>query len=301
MFWRLFHYSTIQRYNHVGPNSEEPWALVTGASDGIGKGVSKELMAQGFNVLLHGRNEAKLHNVRQELLSLYPARSASIFVWDATTPLSPGGLNLTTALLTHINANNIYLTALVNNVGYTSNFHTFMSQDPREIDAVVNLQVLFLIHITRAVLPALSANQPGLIINVGGLTGLFPTAFLAVHSGGKAFLANFSRALAIELELIREPPVDIECIAVDVHNVATNSNGSDVSFFTPSADRMGRAIIGVVGCGHRSVTAYWKAEMVEYVLRCLPSSWMDSLLAGEMLKMRARELASKRDRYLDVK
>jgi 17beta-estradiol 17-dehydrogenase / very-long-chain 3-oxoacyl-CoA reductase len=256
--------------------------------------VAKELMAQGFNIVIHGRNTAKLQAVRQELLRIYPGRAVSIFVWDATTPLSSGGLNLSTALLTHLNANNIRLTALVNNVGYSSTFHTLLSQDPCEIDAVVNVQVLFQVHITRAVLPALVANQPGLIVNVGGLTELFPAPFLAVHSGGKAFLANFSRALAIELELIREPPVDIECIGVNVHNVATNSNGSDVSFFTPTADQMGRAIVGVVGCGYRSITAYWRAELVEYVLRCLPSAWMDSIIAGEMLKMRAREILAKR-------
>lgn len=310
MFWRLFHYSAIQRYNHC-TDGQPAWALVTGSSDGIGKGwasfhfetflccllfhsVAKELLAQGFNVVIHGRNPTKLQAVKKELLSIHPSRSISIFVWDATTPLTAGGLNLSTALMTHLNANNIRLTVLVNNVGFSSTFNTFLSQDPCEVDAVVNLQVLFVTHITRAVLPSLMANQPGLIINVGGLTEVFPAPFLAVHSGGKAFLANFSRALAIELELIREPPVDIECIGVNVHNVATNSNGSDVSFLTPTAERMGKAIVDVVGCGYRSITAYWKAELVEYVLRCLPSAWMDSMIAAEMLKMRAREVSAKK-------
>ncbi|KAG8732590.1 hypothetical protein FRC11_012442 [Ceratobasidium sp. 423] len=251
-------------------------------------------MAQGFNVVIHGRNPTKLRAVREELLTVHPRRSVSIFVWDATTPLAPGGTNLATALLTHLNANNIRLTVLVNNVGYTSSYHTFLTQDSCEIDAVINLQVLFFSHLTRAVLPALTANQPGLIINVSGLTQVFPAPFLAIHSGAKAFLANFSRALAIELELIREPPVDIECIAVQVHNVSTNSNGSDVSLLTPTADRMGQAIVGVVGCGYRYVTAYWRAELVESILKWLPDTWMDSIMAEEMIKMRARELAAQR-------
>ncbi|KAB5588313.1 hypothetical protein CTheo_8244 [Ceratobasidium theobromae] len=250
-------------------------------------------MGRGFNVVIHGRNTSKLETVRQDLISLHPKRSVSIFVWDASTPLTPGGQNLSTALLNHLNTNDIRLTVLVNNVGYTSTYHTFLSQDPLEMDAIVNLQVSFLIHITRTVLPILMKNQPGLIINVGGLTQVFPSPFLAVHSGGKAFLAGFSRALAIEFELIREPPVDIECIAINVHNVATNSNGSDVSLLTPSADRMGQAIVGVVGCGYRSVTAYWRAELLEYLLMCIPARWMDSIMAGEMLKMRGRELSAK--------
>ena len=74
-------------------------------------------------------------------------------------------------------------------------------------------------------------NQSALIVNVIGLTGRFLCPYLVVHSEGKAYLNGFSRALAIELELVREPAVDIECLVVDVHNVATNSNISAVGFY----------------------------------------------------------------------
>ena len=254
--------------------------------------IVSELLAQGFNVILHGRNEDKLKKVISELQIVYPNQSMSTFVWDATQTLEPGGKNLANAVIEAIGSRR--LTVLVNNVGYTSTYHTFASQSPLEIDMVINLQVSFLAHLTRALIPTLASNQPALIINVGGLTRLFPAPFLAVHSGGKAFLMGFSRALAIEFELVRDPPIDIECITVDVHNVATNSNGSTPSFLTPDAKTMGKAIIGVVGCGKRFVTAYWKAELTEHVLRCMPHSWMDSILAKEMIEMRARELARAR-------
>ena len=83
--------------------------------------------------------------------------------------------------------------------------------------------------------------------------------------GGKAYLNGFSRTLAIAIDLVREPPADIECLAVDVHNVATNPNRSTMGFFVPTWETMGKASVGVVGCG--SVTAYWKAELVSWVLR----------------------------------
>ncbi|KAI0347405.1 NAD(P)-binding protein [Trametopsis cervina] len=288
MLWRLFHNSKIQRYHTKGPEGEHPWALVTGASDGIGKGVALALLAQGFNVVLHGRNESKLAAVRTDLLARHPSRDVDIFVWDASRTLAPGGADLSAAVLAHIGTRR--LTVLVNNVGYTSNYHTFLQQDPSEIDLVVNLQISFMTHLTRALTPKLVENQPGLIINVGGLTGKFPCPFLAVHSGGKAYLAAFSRALAIEFELVRDPPADIECLAVDVHNVSTNSNSSSQSFFTPSSETMGAAIIGVVGCGKRSVTAYWRAELMSIILGLMPVKMMDSILAKEMKDMKKREL-----------
>jgi len=288
MLWRLFHSSSIKRYNTLGPKSEQPWALVTGASDGIGKGVALELLVQGFNVIIHGRTQEKLERVRDELLASHPERSVSIFIWDATRTLAPGGTDLSEAVLSVVADKRLKI--LVNNVGYTSTYHTFALQDPHEIDMVVNLQVLFMTHLTRALLPILIKSQPALIINVSGLTGRFPCPYLAVHSGGKAYLTAFSRALAIEFELVRDPPVDIECLAVDVHNVSTNSNSSAASFFVPTSETMGKAIIGVVGCGRRAVTAYWRAELISCLLACMPLSWMDSIMAKEMKAMKVREV-----------
>jgi len=246
------------------------------------------LLVQGFNVIIHGRNKQKLDRVRSELLVNHPTRSVSIFVWDATRTLAPGGADLAKEILSHIADKR--LTVLINNVGYTSTYHSFPNQDPHEIDMVINLQVLFMTHLTRALIPLLIQNQPALIINVSGLTGRFPCPYLAVHSGGKAYLNGFSRALAIEFELVRDPPVDIECLTVDVHNVSTNSNSSPTSFFVPTGETMGQAIIGVVGCGRRFVTAYWRAELISYILGFMPLSWMDSILAKEMMAMKVREV-----------
>lgn len=60
------------------------WALVTGASDGIGQAFSDDLLKRGFNVLLHGRNPQKLDGVRKKLAQKYPRRSVDIVVADAS-------------------------------------------------------------------------------------------------------------------------------------------------------------------------------------------------------------------------
>lgn len=66
--------SKLPRYLHT-KNSQPAWALVTGASDGIGKAFAHSLAEAGFNVVIHGRNPSKLAVVLAELESTYPLRS----------------------------------------------------------------------------------------------------------------------------------------------------------------------------------------------------------------------------------
>ena len=142
---------------------------------------------------------------------------------------------------------------------------------------------------TRAALPHLLAHEPALIVNVSGLTRAFPAPFLAIHSGSKSFVLGFSRALSLELSLV-QPTHDVECIGVDVHNVSSNSNSSPSSFFTPTGEVEGKAIIGVVGCGKRVVTAYWPHELMSWVLALMPKSVMDRIMTISLVDMRKREL-----------
>jgi 17beta-estradiol 17-dehydrogenase / very-long-chain 3-oxoacyl-CoA reductase len=75
--------SQLHKYRDANLSS---WALVTGSSDGIGLELARELLAQGFNVLIHGRNETKLEGVKKSLLEQHPERSVDIVVADAADP-----------------------------------------------------------------------------------------------------------------------------------------------------------------------------------------------------------------------
>ena len=72
--------SNLPIYLHSESGS---WALVTGASDGIGQAFAAELLNRGFNVLLHGRNQSKLERVKAELQALH-SKQVDIVVADAS-------------------------------------------------------------------------------------------------------------------------------------------------------------------------------------------------------------------------
>ena len=193
--------------------------------------IANELLARGCNVILHGRNICKLESVRRELEARHPHGRTAMFVYDAShlDTSSTGVQHLYAALAKVLKGRR--LTILVNNVGHTSSYETVLQHTPEEMDAIISVGMRFMTHVTRAALPHLVEQTPALIINVTGLTANFPAPFLAIHSGTKAYIESFSRALSIELNLT-EPKHDVECIAVDVHNVSSNSNSSNPSFFT---------------------------------------------------------------------
>jgi|LakMenE18May11ns_1017448.scaffolds.fasta_scaffold9318157_1 shikimate 5-dehydrogenase len=68
------------------------WALVTGSSDGIGKGIAFSLAKEGFNIILSARTESKLEGARNELKRLYPLQDFKILVVDYEKSSEPSHL-----------------------------------------------------------------------------------------------------------------------------------------------------------------------------------------------------------------
>jgi len=294
-------------------HGEDTWALVTGGSDGIGRGFVEELLARGFNVFVHGRTEAKLLALQEELAAQFPARKIEHLCFDAGSADVEGTI---AAMVAQIGDRRI--TVLVNNVGYQSHWTPFVLQAPSEAQTIIRVQSDCPTLLTHALLPALGRSAPAAIVNVGGLTSEYPALLLAVHSGAKAYFIAFTEALALEMKYFDvwrpqektkwaavlsgesgegagetstpkvEPP-RIYVHAINVHNVATSSNLSSPSFFIPTPRRMAKAALDVVGCGEVFVTAYWRHALMGALLQVLPRGVVQSAMAKEISRLRKLE------------
>lgn len=83
LYFHLLSGPTYHRYLY----GDAPYALVTGATDGIGKAIAQELYNKGFNLIIHGRNSEKLKKVQEDIQSSSSAkRAVKLWVADASAP-----------------------------------------------------------------------------------------------------------------------------------------------------------------------------------------------------------------------
>jgi hypothetical protein len=167
------------------------WAIVTGASSGIGKALAVEFANAGFNVLLTGRNQDALEQVagecRKKSHGLAEVVSADLSDAESTDHLA--GL---------IAGTSRHYEVLVNNAGFGIS-GGFSQTDLGSEIGLLNVQLAAALKLTKAVLPGMIARRTGRILNVGSVYCYSPVPFQAVYSASKAFLLSFSAAIRNEL------------------------------------------------------------------------------------------------------
>ncbi|KAF2967834.1 hypothetical protein GQX73_g5763 [Xylaria multiplex] len=294
--------SRLDRFHHVSHEEGPPWALVTGASDGIGRAFTYELAANGFNVVLHGRHHWKLSQVRDDLLDKYPQRTFRILIADASTVactpcLGPRredkeeSASLDFATIQR-ELDDINLTILVNNVGggpVNPVCLPVWESPESKITGNISLNALFPLHLTRALLPSLIRHSPSLVINISTMVDQgFP--LLASYTASKQFLMATTRALRLELQM-EGMGDDVEILGIKVGRV-TGARGctEPVSLFVPNAETMAKAALARVGNGNHIVVGYWAHALQQLggeLLGLLPTWFSDRVYIDIMRQERA--------------
>lgn len=236
--------SSLPRYN---PPGKDAWALVTGATDGIGFGFAQALCRRGFNVFLHGRNREKLLRKQQELQTKFPSAKTKIVVFDASS-ISDEVDNIAHQI------GDAPLTVLINNVG--GSLDTFRSVPNMSYAAVrdtISVNSTFMTQVTRVLIPILEKNGPGLIMNISSAAS-YGMPWVSVYSGCKGYVDSFTKALAAEMNVDGRP---IEVLGIWVGNVQSQMNQIAVSWANPSSLGMAEAALNRVGGEGPLVWGYW--------------------------------------------
>lgn len=319
--------SRIGRYLH-DTDGKPPWALVTGASDGIGKQFCHQLAARGFNVVLHGRNPSKLARVRDELADAFPRRRFRSLIADGSaiacnscrpaTPSPPSTSPSTSPSVgnpsidsTHhqhhqqqhqqqpalvdfdavaASLADINLTVLVNNAGggVVNPVYQFLQHCP-ESRLVGNINL-------NAVFPLLMQARllPQLLRNAPSLVlnvgSLSDNGLpmLASYASSKKFGDTASLIISRELAL-QGRHADLEVLSVRVGEVtATSYNSNPVSLFGPRAATMAAAALARVGCGRPTIVGYFPHALQQAAMDLAPS-WAREKSFLDVIRVRWRQ------------
>ena len=167
------------------------YALVTGASRGLGRCFARALAARQQNLVLVARSGDKLESLRHELQTAYGSLVESI----------PLDLALTGAghrLADELTRRGLAIDLLVNNAGFGDQGRFLQLPLQRQLEAI-NLQSATVVELVHRLCPAMVERKQGGIINISSLAGFQPLPFAAVYSATKAFLTTFSLALDAEV------------------------------------------------------------------------------------------------------
>jgi short-subunit dehydrogenase len=178
------------------------YALVTGASKGIGKAIATNLAARGFNVLLVARSEDLLQQEAARIAAQYPV-STDWLALDLSTAEAPQNV------YDWCRAKGYTVQALVNNAGYGLS-GPFEKYSPQEYVNMMTLNMTALVALTRLFLPHLRAQPHAYILNVASSAAYQAVPGLSTYAATKAFVLLFSRGLHQEL---RKTSVSVTCVS----------------------------------------------------------------------------------------
>ena len=171
-------------------NDDRKTVLVTGASSGIGCHLAHVFAENGYDLVLVARSEQRLRALAEELSGSHPVE-AHVLPADLSDPKAPE------EIFAWFEKRTLPLHALVNNAGFTT-YGEFSFADLERSLAMIRVNVLSVVHLTRLFLSQMLTHGEGAVLNVSSTAAFLPGPFMAVYYATKSFVLSFSESLAAE-------------------------------------------------------------------------------------------------------
>jgi short-subunit dehydrogenase len=168
------------------------WALVTGASAGIGQALAEELAKGGTNLLLSARREDRLRRLAQELSAKHRIQ-AEILAADLRQPAAPQ------AIFQFAQEKGLVIDLLVNNAGFGQYGALHRTETDRLLQ-MVQVNCTAVLHLTRLFVPAMVARRSGDLLIVASTAAFQAVPYISTYAATKVFDLFLAEGLAEELQ-----------------------------------------------------------------------------------------------------
>ncbi|MBA6292902.1 SDR family oxidoreductase [Colwellia sp. MB3u-70] len=249
--------------------------LLTGATGGIGQAFSQLLFSSGANLVLVGRNQVKLTQLKAELLASNPEAKNSVltFVVDILQPAQRAHLIAQLALLP------FEVNLLINNAG-VSQFKLFEQASESEISHIMTTNTIAPMQLTQALLPLLKQCDKAQIINIGSTYGSIGFPGYTAYCASKFALRGFSQTLSRELA---DSNIRVKYLAPRATQTSLNSSeveklNAELNSTVDSAETVAKALLTLIMQSSEERYIGWPEKIFVRINQLFPSLVSQSII-----------------------
>src|SRR5437016_14339212 len=170
----------------------ERWALVTGASSGIGAALARELAAGGTHLVLSARRKDRLHELAKELTAKHQVMT-EVFTADLADSDAPE------RIFAFTKEKGIQIELLINNAGF-GQYGEFPTLQKQRLLDMVQVNCGAVVHLTRLYLPEMVARRRGDVLILASTASFQAVPYISTYAASKAFDLLFAEGLAEEMK-----------------------------------------------------------------------------------------------------
>ena len=236
-------------------------ALVTGASSGIGAEMARQLAARGANVIVTARRGDRLEALAKDLRAAHEV-NVDVVVLDL------GKADAAAALFDKTEGAGKPVDVLINNAGFGTQEH-FVDAPWEKLHEQMQLNIVSLTELSSSLLEGHARRKRGWILNVASIGAYLPCPDYATYAAGKAYVRDFTEALAHEL---RRSPLRVCCLcpggtATEFFEVAGQKPNAVVKMSLMSPARCARIGLRALLGGRRNIVAGVMNTLGMFLLR----------------------------------
>jgi short-subunit dehydrogenase len=243
------------------------WALVTGASAGIGVALARELARNGAKLILTARRKDRLDALAAELSA--QGTEVRILLADQAKPDAPQAIYDATA------GAGLAVEILINNAGL-GQYGEFVSVDLEQELSQIRVNCEAMVHLSRLFVPDMVERRRGWVMVLASTASFQPVPFLSTYAATKGFDRFFTLGLAeevapfgVHVTALCPGPTESEFFAVAGAEKAPGGN-SLANRKRQSAEEVARLGLEALARGKRTIIPYFGGRFTAFIVRFLP-------------------------------
>ncbi|CAD5223309.1 unnamed protein product [Bursaphelenchus okinawaensis] len=284
--WNLFYPYVFGCTRNLKKLAGANVAVITGATDGIGKAFAFELAAKGFDLVLVSRTQSKLDQTAADIGSAYDNIKVDTIAFD----FSETNVDVYQEKLFN-ELDKYQIGVLVNNVGMAPEYPDILSELPyKEISNVLEISALPTTMLCANVLKQMNNRHKGVVINVSSAASKHTLAYWSVYSASKMYVNWLSAILRKEYS---GSGITIQTLTPMM--VATKMAKMDkTGLFVPSPAKYAKSALKTVGLANETSGYFFHQCQVEFGFKLAPGFVLDMLSGFESRKIKKRYLDNQR-------